>query len=323
MSRSVRDTILERSYSHGRRQGDSQRRSRSSRSSSRWRDRRSTTSRKEPATRSSFCTATRHRRTSGEIIVPYAAEVGRAIAPDLIGMGKSDKPDIEYRFFDHVRYIEGFIERLGLQNITLVIHDWGTGLGFHYSSRHEGNTKGVAFMEAILPMSWDAFPEAGRDMFKSFRTKDVGEDMLINKNMFVENVLPGFVVRTLTDEEMDHYRAPYKEEAARKPLWRWPNELPIDGEPADVWEAAVAYHEWLQRTEVPKILFHAAAWRADDGSGGGVANIEAEGPEDGEHWPRPALRAGGQPVQDRGGAGEMVSGSVMRRSDRLSRAADC
>ncbi|MCH7579189.1 MAG: haloalkane dehalogenase [Chloroflexi bacterium] len=191
-------------------------------------------------------------------IIPYAAKVGRAIAPDLIGMGKSDKPDIEYRFFDHVRYIDAFIEQLGLQNITFVIHDWGSGIGFHYASRHEGNTKGLAFMEAILPMqSWDAFPEGARDLFKSFRTKDVGEDLLINKNVFVENVLPGSVVRTLTGEEMDRYREPYKEEAARKPVWRWPNELPIEGEPADVWEAAVAYHEWLQRTEVPKILFHA------------------------------------------------------------------
>ncbi len=191
-------------------------------------------------------------------IIPYAAEIGRAIAPDLIGMGKSDKPDIEYRFFDHVRYIEGFIEALGLQNITLVVHDWGSGLGFHYASRHEGNTKGVAFMEAILPIpSWDAFPEAGRDLFKSFRTKDVGEDLLINKNMFVENVLPNFVVRTLTEEEMDHYREPYREEASRKPVWRWPNELPIEGEPPDVWEAVEAYHEWLQRTELSKILFHA------------------------------------------------------------------
>ena len=191
-------------------------------------------------------------------IIPYAAKVGRAIAPDLIGMGKSDKPDIDYRFFDHVRYIEGFIEQLGLQNITFVIHDWGSGIGFHYASRHEGNTKGLAFMEAILPMqSWDAFPEGARDLFKSFRTKDVGEDLLINKNIFVENVLPGSVVRTLTDEEMDRYREPYLEETSRKPIWRWPNELPIEGEPADVWEAAVAYHEWLQRTEVPKILFHA------------------------------------------------------------------
>jgi len=191
-------------------------------------------------------------------IIPYAAAVGRAIAPDLIGMGKSDKPDIEYRFFDHVRYVEGFIERLGLRSITFVVHDWGMGLGCHYAGRHEGNTKGVAFMEGVLPMqSWDAFPEAARGLFQSFRTKDIGEDLLINKNVFVENVLPGSVVRTLTDEEMDHYREPYKEAAARKPVWRWPNELPIEGEPADVWGAAVTYHEWLQRTGVPKILFHA------------------------------------------------------------------
>ncbi len=191
-------------------------------------------------------------------VIPYAAKVGRAIASDLIGMGKSDKPDIDYGFFDHVKYIEGFIEQFGLQNITFVIHDWGSGIGFHYATRHEGNTKGLAFMEAILPMqSWDAFPEGARDLFKQFRTKDVGEDLLINRNVFVENVLPGSVVRTLTDEEMDRYREPYLEEASRKPIWRWPNELPIEGEPGDVWEAALAYHEWLQRTDVPKILFHA------------------------------------------------------------------
>ena len=191
-------------------------------------------------------------------VIPHVSPQARCIAPDLIGMGKSDKPDIEYRFFDHVPYIEGFIEQLGLKNVTLVIHDWGSGLGFHYASRHEGNTKGVAFMEAILPVpSWDAFPEDFRQMFQAFRTPEVGEKMLINQNMFVETVLPAAMLRKLTDEEMNRYREPYKEEAARKPVWRWPNEVPIDGDPADVWEAAVAYHEWLQRTEVPKILFHA------------------------------------------------------------------
>ena len=191
-------------------------------------------------------------------IIPYAAGVGRAIALDLIGMGKSDKPDIEYRFFDHSRYVEGFIEKLGLRNITFVIHDWGSALGFHYARRHEGNVKGLAFMEAILrPMTWADLPERVRDLFKSFRTKDVGEDLLISKNMFVEAVLPGSVVRTLTDEEMNHYREPYKEEAARKPVWRWPNEIPIEGEPKDVHEAAEAYWAWLQQTDLPKILFHA------------------------------------------------------------------
>ena len=191
-------------------------------------------------------------------VIPHVSPLARCIAPDLIGMGKSDKPDIEYRFFDHVPYIEGFIEQLGLQNITLVVHDWGSGLGFHYASRHEGNVKGIAFMEVILPVpSWDDFPEMGRDMFKSFRTKDVGEDLLINQNMFVEQVLPMSIVRKLTDEEMNRYREPYVDPPSRKPIWRWPNELPVEGEPADVWEAATAYQEWLQRTEVPKILFHA------------------------------------------------------------------
>jgi haloalkane dehalogenase len=191
-------------------------------------------------------------------IIPHAAKVGRAIAVDLIGMGKSDKPDIDYRFFDHVRYIDGFIEQLGLKNITLVIHDWGSGIGFHYASRHEANMKGLAMMEVILPMdTWELFPEAARDLFKAFRTEGTGEDLLMKQNIFVENVLPGSVVRTLTDEEMDYYREPYLDEASRKPVWRWPNELPIEGEPADVWEAAVAYRDWLQQTELPKILFHA------------------------------------------------------------------
>ena len=191
-------------------------------------------------------------------IIPYAAGVGRAIAPDLIGMGKSDKPDIEYRFFDHSRYVEGFIEKLGLRNITFVIHDWGSALGFHYARRHEGNVKGLAFMEAIMrPVTWAEWPEQARELFKSFRTKDVGEDLLINKNMFVENVLPGSVVRTLTDDEMNHYRGPYTDEAARKPVWRWPNEIPIEGEPKDVHEAAEAYWAWLQQTELPKLLFYA------------------------------------------------------------------
>jgi len=191
-------------------------------------------------------------------IIPHLISLGRCIAPDLIGMGKSDKPDLEYRFFDHVKYVEGFIEKLGLKNITLVIHDWGSALGFHYAMRHEDNIRGIAFMEAILmPVpSWDAFSPDFQELFKAFRTRDVGWDMIVNNNMFVEQTLPGAVVRKLTEAEMTHYREPYKEPGSRKPLWRWPNEIPIEGEPADVVEAVGTYNQWLQHTDLPKLLFY-------------------------------------------------------------------
>jgi haloalkane dehalogenase len=192
-------------------------------------------------------------------IIPHVTSVGRAIAPDLIGMAKSDQPDIEYRFFDHVKYVEGFIETLGLKNITFVIHDWGSVLGFHYSRRHEANVKALAFIEAlIMPVrSWDEFPEAVRDIFKRIRTPGIGEEMIIDNNMFVEQLLPGAILRELTEEEMEHYREPFREPSSRVPTWRWPNELPIEGEPLDVVEAVTAYSQWLQRTETPKLLLYA------------------------------------------------------------------
>lgn len=191
-------------------------------------------------------------------IIPHLTGSGRCIAPDLIGFGKSDKPDIEYRFFDHVTYIEGLIDALDLKNITLVIHDWGSGLGLHYAMRNESNVKGVAMMEAIVaPIpSWDDFPPDFQDMFRGFRTPDVGWDMLVNQNMFVEVVVPNAVVRDLTDEEMTAYRAPFLDPGSRKPLWRWPNELPIAGEPADVTQVVAAYGAWLAQTDLPKLLFH-------------------------------------------------------------------
>lgn len=191
-------------------------------------------------------------------IIPYVTSMGRAIAPDLIGMGKSDKPDIEYRLIDHVKYVEGFIEALGLKNITLVIHDWGSSLGFHYAMHHESNVKGLAFMEAILfERRWETMSERSRRLFQSLRTPGKGWDMIMTDNFFVERVLPGSVVRKLTDEEMECYREPFREPSTRLPTWRWPNEIPIEGEPADVVALVAAYGEWLQRTELPKLLFHA------------------------------------------------------------------
>src|SRR5713226_9229742 len=175
-------------------------------------------------------------------VIPHVSSLGRCIVLDLIGMGKSDKPAIEYRFVDHARYVDGFIEALGLRNITLVIHDWGSALGFHYARRNEGNVKGIAFMEAIVrPLTWGEWPEQAKGMFQAFRTPGTGEQMIMDNNMFVEATLPGAMLRKLSDEEMNHYREPYPDRESRLPLWRWPNEIPIDGEPADVHDIVQAY----------------------------------------------------------------------------------
>ena len=192
-------------------------------------------------------------------ILPVVLPLGRCIALDLVGMGKSEQPEIAYRFFDHVRYVEGFIEKMGLKNITLVLHDWGSALGFHYAMRHEHNIKGLAFMEALLgPFpTWEIFPASVRTVFKAFRTPMLGWYLLVTKNMFVEKRLPGAVVRKLTEEEMNHYREPFSGGRSRKPVWRWPNEIPIAGKPKDVHEAMLEYHRKLQESDLPKLLLYA------------------------------------------------------------------
>ncbi|NQT74300.1 MAG: haloalkane dehalogenase [Chloroflexi bacterium] len=199
-------------------------------------------------------------------IIPHLTSVCRCIAPDLIGMGKSDKPDLEYRFVDHSKYVEGFIEKLGLKNITLVIHDWGSALGFHYAMRHEDNIKGIAFMEAIVkPSTWEEFPKDFKMGFKLFRTPLIGWLMIVRMNMFIEKILPKAIVRSLTEKEKEYYREPFKRTKYRKPLWRWPNEVPIDGYPADVTEIVQNYSERLRETDLPKLLFHAHP--------GGIINV--------------------------------------------------
>jgi haloalkane dehalogenase len=191
-------------------------------------------------------------------IIPHLTSLGRCIAPDLIGMGKSDKPDIEYRFVEHSRYVEGFINKLELKNITFVIHDWGSALGFHYAMRHEDNVKGIAFMEAIIKtMAWDQFPKDFKMGFKLFRTPLIGWLMIAGMNMFVEQILPKAIVRKLTETEKNYYREPFKRIKDRKPLWRWPNEIPIDGHPADTAAIVQNYNKRLQESDLPKILFYA------------------------------------------------------------------
>jgi haloalkane dehalogenase len=192
-------------------------------------------------------------------IIPYLMPKGRCIAPDLIGMGRSDKPDIDYRFFDHVRYIDGFIEKMNLKDITLVVHDWGSSLGLYYSMRNESNVTGIAFMEAILmPItSWEFFPPDVRKIFQNFRTPDLGWDMIVNQNFFIEQVLRNYgAVRTFSEEELRHYREPFQRPEYRKPLWRWPNEIPIEGTPTDVVRIVEDYNTWLQKSTIPKLLIY-------------------------------------------------------------------
>ena len=147
------------------------------------------------------------------------------------------------------------------------MHDWGSALGFHYARRHESNVKGIAFMEAIVrPVTWDEWPGSVRGLFQQIRTPEVGWDLIVNKHVFVEQILPGAIQRDLTPEEMDTYRAPFLDPPTRKPVWRWPNEIPIDGEPSDVVELVQQYTDWLTRSTVPKLLLYAqpgAILRAD------------------------------------------------------------
>lgn len=191
-------------------------------------------------------------------IIPHVEPAARCIAPDLIGFGQSGKPAIDYRFSDQVRYLDAFIEALNLQTVFLVAQDWGTALAFHFAARHPERVLGLAFMEFIRPMaSWNEFhqSEAARATFQKFRTPGEGEAMILEQNIFIERVLPGSVLRKLTDEEMNTYRMPFPTPESRKPVWRLPNELPIAGEPADVYKMMETAHTALAASDFPKLLF--------------------------------------------------------------------
>jgi haloalkane dehalogenase len=189
-------------------------------------------------------------------VIPHVRGLGCAIAPDLIGMGRSDKPDLAYRFADHARYLEAFLDALDLRDITFVVHDWGSALGFDWAMRHPDRVRGLAFMEAIIqPIpSWDVFPEPARATFQGFRTPGVGEQLVLDENVFVERMLPGSVLRKLTDAEMEQYRAPFRDRASRKPVLAWPREIPIAGEPPDVVATVERYRDAMMRSTLPKLL---------------------------------------------------------------------
>ena len=188
-------------------------------------------------------------------VMPRLESEGHCLAPDLIGMGQSGKPAIDYSFADHARYLDHWFDQLELDAVTLVIHDWGSALGFDWAHRHPERVIAIAFMEAIVrPLSWDEWPEASRELFRSFRTPGVGEKLILEKNVFVERVLPGSILRKLEPEEMEAYRAPFPDPESRRPVWRWPNQIPLDGEPKEVVELVESYARWLGESDVPKLL---------------------------------------------------------------------
>jgi len=189
-------------------------------------------------------------------IIPLVAPTAHCIAPDLIGFGQSGKPDIDYRFADHVRYLDAFLDKAGISSAFVIAHDWGTALAFHLAARKPEFIRGLAFMEFIWPMpTWADFHADGRETFRKFRTPGVGEKMILEANIFVEQVLPGGIVRKLTDEEMSVYRAPFPTPESRRPTWRFPNELPIAGEPADANSTLEKAHRALAQSSYPKLLF--------------------------------------------------------------------
>lgn len=196
-------------------------------------------------------------------VIPHVQDLGRCIAPDLIGMGDSDKLEPSgpqrYRFVEHRRYLDAFFDAMGIdRRVTLVVHDWGSALGFDWARRHPDAVRGIAYMEAIVkPLTWDEWPEAARPIFQALRSP-AGDKMILEQNVFVERILPGSMLRRLSDEEMDEYRRPFREPGeSRRPTLTWPREIPIDGRPADVVEIVQAYADWLASAPVPKLFVNA------------------------------------------------------------------
>ena len=197
-------------------------------------------------------------------IMPHLADQGRCIALDLIGMGDSDKLDDSgpdrYTLLEHREYFDAALAQLGVgNNVAFVIHDWGSALGFDWARRHPDAVKGIAYMEAIVgPVaSWDNWPEAARRVFQGFRSP-AGEDMVLEKNVFVERVLPGSVMRELGEEEMEVYRRPFLQAGEdRRPTLTWPRQIPIAGEPAEVVRIVQDYADWLSESDVPKLFVNA------------------------------------------------------------------
>jgi haloalkane dehalogenase len=191
--------------------------------------------------------------------IPPVTPVGRCLAPDLIGMGDSGKaPRGSYRLVDHARYLDAWLDALDLRRIVFVVHDWGSALGFWWTQRHPERVRGLVYMEAIVrPLTWEEWPESARQIFQLLRSP-AGEELILQKNVFVERILPAATLRKLGDEEMEAYRRPWREPGeGRRPMLTWPREIPVGGEPADVVALVDGYARWLSTSAIPKLFVNA------------------------------------------------------------------
>jgi haloalkane dehalogenase len=192
-------------------------------------------------------------------VIPHLSNLGHCLAPDLVGMGQSAAaPGGAYRFEDHARYLDAWFDALDLhENVTLVLHDWGSALGFYWASRHPERINAIAYMESILfPREWDDLPQARAHFFRDLRSEK-GEHMILDRNIFIEALLQKLVMRPLTQAEMEAYRRPFKGRASRLPMLVWPRELPIGGEPTDVVAIVKSYGQWLLESSQPKLFINA------------------------------------------------------------------
>ena len=196
-------------------------------------------------------------------IMPYLKEQGRCIAVDLIGMGDSDKLDQsgpkKYLYEEHRDYLFKAWEKLKINNnVTLVVHDWGSALGFDWAFQHPNAIKGIVYMEAsVRPVKWNEWPDSATNIFKAFRS-NAGEELILNKNIFIEGVLPNSIIRNLDEEEMEAYRKPFlKSGEDRRPSLSWPREIPIENEPKNVTKIVSRYSKWLENTEIKKLFINA------------------------------------------------------------------
>ena len=196
-------------------------------------------------------------------VMPHLEGQGRLIACDLIGMGDSEKltnsgPD-SYNYFEHRDFLFSLLEELNIgKQVVFVIHDWGSALGFDWSFQNQDRVQGIAYMEGIVkPVTWDEWPENATKVFQGFRS-EAGESMVLDKNIFVERVLPSSIMRELSEEEMDEYRRPFLNPGEdRRPTLSWPRQIPIQGEPKEVVEVVENYSKWLSSSDLPKLFINA------------------------------------------------------------------